>query len=129
MTRWSELMPYQRDDMVLTEVCSYMYEPRYPGDTAGYYRALDGTRTIMEKAPSPTQTIQDAWLCVVALNRRGWRLSALRQTGALSWTCSFQRTPAGRPNGIGLGQDGSGDTASEALCVAALRTVGVEVKA
>lgn len=128
MTRWSALAPYQRDHLVLTEVCAYIYAPRYHGDTTGYYVAADGTRTIMEESPDPTQNIQDAWLCVVALNHRGWRLSGLRQTGALSWTCSFLRTPDARVTGIGSGRRGHGDTAAEAICLAAVRTVGVEVQ-
>ncbi len=128
MTRWSDSAPYQRDHLVLTEVCGYTYDPRYPGDTTGYYVAPDGTRTIMEEAPTPSQTIQDAWLCLVALNHRGWRLAALRQAGALSWTCSFLRTPEARVTGIGSGRLGTGDTAAEAICLAALRTMGGEAR-
>ncbi len=49
----AEMSDRELNDFVLLQVLRYRYEPRFPGDAAGYWIAPGGERYIDEERPNP----------------------------------------------------------------------------
>lgn len=109
----------QLDDLIAEKVFGYRVEHGtllYCGDCypwTDYYLESGLCQKI-----DPSQCIQDAWMVVQAMEERGWGFMILRGKG-FTWNATF-----GRKYQTAWAE---GETAAEAICLAALNAVEKEL--
>ena len=92
------------------------------------YYLVEGQELITTKLPWYSDSIEDAWQVVEKLEHFTPVVEGLTQTGQQSakWRCLFANiSKLGLNNGWHLSDS---STAPIAICLAALKTVGIEVK-
>lgn len=117
----------EMDARVATLVLGATYEPRFPGDVAGYYvLPPDGhytTRCISEELPGYSSSMDAAMDVIAHMRRQGWAWHMYDH--AIGWTvylghADYTDSPVGNvspehPNGHA--------SLAEGICVAALKAV------
>lgn len=107
------------NDLVATELFGAYHQPRFSGDVVGNWIFPSGESIISEEMPDYAKDIEAAWMVVEHMRARGFRLLFTDDLMGSTKTAMFI--------GSGRGHSACAESDCEAICCAALGTLGVEL--